>query len=87
VAAGFAVLGGTRYCIGVRRPSCYELVQEILITEDDLVVPAEREARPVRGVKVSEGLADPIDRLITRGRFSGLPLLPSGRPRLPGSAF
>jgi hypothetical protein len=34
LAAGFAVLGGKRYCIGERRPSCFELAQEIKITDD-----------------------------------------------------
>jgi hypothetical protein len=33
-AAGFAVLGGKRYCIGELGPTCFELAQEIEITDD-----------------------------------------------------
>ena len=38
-AAGFAVLDGRRYCIGMRRPTCVELAQEITITDDDRAIP------------------------------------------------
>jgi hypothetical protein len=39
VARGFAVLDARRYCVGDQRPTCFELAQEITITDDGRAIP------------------------------------------------
>jgi len=39
VARGFAVLDARRYCVGDERPTCFDLAQEITITDDGRAVP------------------------------------------------
>lgn len=53
-AAGFAVLGGKRYCIGLRRPNCFELAQEVRIMDDGTTL------RFFALVPVDLGMADPL---------------------------
>jgi hypothetical protein len=46
VARGFAVLDARRYCVGEQRPTCFDLAQEITITEDGRAIPTH----PLPGV-------------------------------------